>query len=169
MTQGENESLEDFEERFQLAHKRAHNCTMDEDSLKHVFFRGVREYLMETFNLLANGGIYQLDYAIIKEIFKNHYGASTKKGRFGGNMVSLFSSSFVLTNNEIGGMLEDMKTKILHSLALYLDKLQVKKKREGEKGCIPRMKGSMQSACFINQNRPITPKPYQQNMGYNPS
>jgi hypothetical protein len=58
MTQGVDESLEYFEERFQLSYKRAHNCTLDEDSLKLVLLRGVREELMETLNLLSNGDIY---------------------------------------------------------------------------------------------------------------
>jgi hypothetical protein len=57
MVQGENESLEDYEEIFQLSYKRAHSCTLDEESLKLVLLRGVRR-LMETLNLLANGDIF---------------------------------------------------------------------------------------------------------------
>jgi hypothetical protein len=58
MIQGENESLEDYEERFQLSYKRAHSFTLDDNSLKLVLLRGVREELMETLNLLANGDIF---------------------------------------------------------------------------------------------------------------
>jgi hypothetical protein len=58
MTQGHDESLEEFEEIFQLRYKRAQNCTMDEDSLKIVLLRGLREDLMETLNILFNGDIY---------------------------------------------------------------------------------------------------------------
>lgn len=36
MTQGTYESLEDFEERFQLSYRMAHNCTLDPNSLKLV-------------------------------------------------------------------------------------------------------------------------------------
>jgi hypothetical protein len=60
MTQGLDESLEDFEEKFQLSYKRDENCTLDEDSLKLVLLRQVREDLVETFNLLSNGDIYEL-------------------------------------------------------------------------------------------------------------
>jgi hypothetical protein len=87
MTQGPDESLEDFEERFQLSYKRAQNCTLDEDSLKLVLLRGVREDLMETLNLLSNGDIYQLDYDDIKRIFKNHSRSSRKKGRSNRGLV----------------------------------------------------------------------------------
>jgi hypothetical protein len=123
MTQGPDESLEDFEEIFQLSYKRAHNCTLDEDSLKLVLLRGVREDLMETLNLLSNGDIYQMDYDDIKQIFKNHSRSSRKKGRNGKGMVSQSSNPAIHIKNEIGGLLEDMKTDILHSLAMQMDTL----------------------------------------------
>jgi hypothetical protein len=36
MIQGKNESLEDYEEIFQLSYQRAHNYTLDGNSLKLV-------------------------------------------------------------------------------------------------------------------------------------
>jgi hypothetical protein len=123
MTQGPDESLEDFEERFQLSYKRAQNCTLDEDSLKLVLLRGVREDLMETLNLLSNGDIYQLDYDDIKRIFKNHSRSSRKKGRSNRGLVSQSSNPTTHIKNELGGLIEDMKTDILHSLAMQMDTL----------------------------------------------
>lgn len=52
-TRGENETLEDFEENFQLRYKRAHSYTLDDDSMKLVLLWGVREEYMDTLNLLA--------------------------------------------------------------------------------------------------------------------
>ena len=57
MTQGPDESLEDFEERFQLSYKRA-NYTLDLESINIVLLWGVREELMETLKMLSNGDIY---------------------------------------------------------------------------------------------------------------
>jgi hypothetical protein len=48
MIQGPDESLEYFEEIFQLSYKRAQNCTLDKESLNIFLLKGVREYLMET-------------------------------------------------------------------------------------------------------------------------
>lgn len=79
MCQGENESLGDFEEIFQLHYRREHNCTMEPDSLNIVLLRGVREDPMETLNLLDNMDIYQLTYDEIKQVFKNNSRASRKK------------------------------------------------------------------------------------------
>ena len=57
MTMGSDESLEDYEERFQLSYKRA-RCTLDPESLKLVLLRGLPEYLLDTLHLLARGDIY---------------------------------------------------------------------------------------------------------------
>jgi hypothetical protein len=92
MTQGSDESLEYFEERFHLIYKRAQNCTLDEDAVKLVLLRGVREDLMETLNLLSNGNIYQLDYDAIKIIFKNHSRSSGNKGRSNKGFVPQYSN-----------------------------------------------------------------------------
>ena len=58
---GSDESLEYYEERFQLSYKRA-KCTLDPESLKLVLLRGILEYLLDTLHLLAGGDIYQLPY-----------------------------------------------------------------------------------------------------------
>jgi len=54
MTIGHDESLEDYEKRFQLSYKRA-RCTLDPESLKLVLFRGVREDLLDTLHMIAGG------------------------------------------------------------------------------------------------------------------
>lgn len=80
MAMGSDESLEDYEERFQLSYKRA-RCTLDPESLKLVLLRGILEDLLDTLHLLAGGDIYQLPYEDIKTIFGNHSRAARKRGR----------------------------------------------------------------------------------------
>jgi hypothetical protein len=118
ITQGTNEYLEEFEERFQLIYKRYYNCTLDEDSLKLVLLKGAKEDIIETLNLFSNGDIYHMDYDDIKQIFKNNFISSRKKDKNGKWMVSQSSNPAIHTKNDIGGLLEDMKTNILHSLAM---------------------------------------------------
>jgi len=100
MILGENESLDDYGERFQLSYKRAYYFTVRPKSLKIVLLRGVREDInMETLNLLANGDIYHLTYDEIKWVFKNHLRATRKNGRVSKSLVS--PSSSILSKNEI--------------------------------------------------------------------
>jgi len=85
---GNDESLEDYEERLQLNYKRV-GCTLDPKSLNLVLLRGTREDLLDTLHLLAGGDIYQLSYEDIKTIFRNHSRAAGKKG--GGRGVNPYA------------------------------------------------------------------------------
>ncbi len=57
MTMGGDESLEYYEERFQLSYERA-RCTLDPKSMKVVLLRGIPEDVVDTLHLLARGDIY---------------------------------------------------------------------------------------------------------------
>ena len=132
MTQEENESLEDFEERFQLSYKVAYSCTLHDDSLKLVFLQEVRKEYMNTLNLLANGDISQLKYEEIKNIFKNYSRSSSKKGKSTRrpNPKIVKPTTLDIFQFELGTMLEDMKTDILHSLVMPRDIMQLEMEKE---------------------------------------
>lgn len=57
MTLGPDESLEDYEERFQMKYNRA-NFTLDPGSLKLALLRGIMEEVLETLNILSQGYTY---------------------------------------------------------------------------------------------------------------
>lgn len=87
MTLGPDESLKDYEERFQLNYKRA-NCTLDLKSLKLVLLQGIMEDVMKTLNMLFGGYIYQFPYDDIKMVLRNHFRVVRKKGRSSQLLVS---------------------------------------------------------------------------------
>jgi len=131
MTIGSDESLEDYEERFQLSNKRA-RCTPDPESLKLVLLRGIWEDLLDTLHLLAGGDIYQLSYEDIKTGFRNHSREAKKKGR-GSQPIAGTSSSNSSIKGENGNMLEDFKSEMLQTLAMQMDTLHIKRKQEEAK------------------------------------
>lgn len=126
MTLGHDESLEDYEERFQPRYKRA-RCTLDPESLKLVILSGIREDLLETLNLLSGGDIYQLPYDDIKIVFNNHSRAARKKGRVS-QAVASSSSSNTSIKSEIWNMLEDFKSEMFHTLSPQMNTMQIKRK-----------------------------------------
>jgi len=128
MTIGSDESLEDYEERFQLSYKRA-RCTLDPESVKLVLLRGIQEDLSNTLHLLARGDIYQLSYEDIKTIFRNHSRVAKKQCR-GSQPITNTSSSNSSIKGEIGNMLEDFKSEMLQTLAIKMDTLHIKRKQE---------------------------------------
>ena len=125
---GSDESLEDYEERFQLSYKRA-RCTLDPESLKLVLLRGIPKDLLDTLHLLARGDIYQLPYEDIKAVFRNHSRAARKRGR-GSQPIASTSSSNSSLKGELGNMLEDFKSEMLQTLAMHMDTLHIKRKQE---------------------------------------
>ena len=116
MTMGSDESLEDYEERFQLNYKWA-RCTLDPESLKLVLLRGVPEDLLDTLNMLAGGDIYQLPYEDIKTVFRNHSRSARKRGRGSQPLASTSSSSSSL-RNKLENRLEDFKSEMRQTLAM---------------------------------------------------
>jgi hypothetical protein len=68
MTQGEDESLEDYVEIFHFSYKRSTNCTIDKDSLKTILLRGVRYDCMKALNLITSGDISKCTYDEIRNV-----------------------------------------------------------------------------------------------------
>ena len=127
MTIGNDESVEDYKERFQLSYKRA-RCTLDPESLKLVLLREVREDILDTVHMIAGGDVYQLPYEDIRIVFRSYSRSSRKKGR-GSQPMTSTSSSNLSIKGEIGNMLEDFKSDMMQTLALQLDTMNIKRTR----------------------------------------
>ena len=124
MTMGNDEYLEDYEERFQLSYKWA-RYTLDPESLKLVLLRGVLEDLLDTLHMLAGGDIYQLPYEDIKTVFRNHSRAARKRGR--GNPLS---ASTTFSKHEFVNHMEDLKSEMRQTIAMQLDTFRIQQKKE---------------------------------------
>ena len=130
MTIGQDESLEGYEERFQLSYKRA-RCTLNPKSLKLVLLIGLREDLQDTLHMIVGVDVYQLPYEDIKIVFRNHSRAAKKKGRGSQPLVSPSSSNSSI-KGETRNMLEDLKSEMLQTLALQMDTMHIKRNHEEE-------------------------------------
>lgn len=115
MTLGPNESLEDYEEIFQLNYRVNYN--LNRESLKLVLPQGIKEDIMETLNMPSRGDIYQLTYDEINTVFKNHSRVTVKKGRSIQRFTNSSSSTSTI-KHEIRSMLEDFKSEIFHTFSL---------------------------------------------------
>ena len=106
MTMRTNESLDDYEEMFQLSYKWA-KCTLDLEFLKLVLLWGVTEDLLDTLHMIAGGDIYQLPYEDIKTVFRNHSREAWKRGK--GNPLS---TSTAFSKHEFSNQMEDLKSEM---------------------------------------------------------
>ena len=124
MTLGHDESLEEYEERFQLNYKRS-NCTLDPISLKILLLWEIREEVIETLNMLSGGDIYEFPYETIKTVFRNHSTKARKKGKASQSMTNTPSSS-TFVKHETRNMLEESKSEMFHTFSLKIDTMQIK-------------------------------------------
>jgi hypothetical protein len=87
---------------------------------------------MDTLNLIAHGDISQLTYQEINKTFNKSLRYSSKKGKSIRNQTPQLvkSTTLVISRSELGTMLEDMKIEILNSLAMKMDTVKLKMRRE---------------------------------------
>lgn len=89
--------------------------------------------MLETLSMMSGGDIfYQSSYDDIKIVFKNHSRATRKNGRASQGLANS-SPSTTSIKNEIGNVLEDFKSEILHTFSLKMDIMQIKRKQDEAK------------------------------------
>jgi len=135
MVQREDENLEDLLERFQYNLKRAKMSNLDEETLKALLLKAIRDELIDILNMMGKGDISQLPLHDIAELCV-HLSRGKSKTRKGPRDPSLIRANKSTTGSvsraEIGNMLDEFKTDILGSLSEQLDTLRIKNKQKAE-------------------------------------
>jgi hypothetical protein len=134
MQQSEEESLEDYLERFLYNYQKTKQFSLDTTRVRVVFLKGVRDDCIEVLNLMSYGDIYQEPFAGIAKYCKRYSRSQAKIGksiRDPTKRIAKLTSGGV-TRIELGNLLEKFKTDILHTISSQLDTIQIKRKQEEE-------------------------------------
>ena len=67
MTQGEEESLEEYIERFQYNLQRSKQMKLGKETLKTLLLKGIQDKYLEILNLMGTCNVFQLAYDNICE------------------------------------------------------------------------------------------------------
>ena len=122
--QHEDESLEDYLERFvYLLHKSKYKEIKGE-ALKTLFLKGVLEEYIDVLNLMLSGDIYQKSFEQISDLcrtYSRNRGKMTRSvrdpiGRDSIGRNTKPSTSGGVTRIELGNLLEDFKTDLLGTI-----------------------------------------------------
>jgi hypothetical protein len=131
----EDETLEDYMERFgYISHKSKYH-DLPEDVIRALFLKGFSEEYLEMLNLMESGDISHKPFAEICEICNNY---SRSRSKIGKNVWDPYNrslkqiSSGGITRAYIGKLLENFNTNILSTIGSQLDTLKIKKKHEEE-------------------------------------
>jgi hypothetical protein len=131
----EDESLEDYMERFTYISQKSKYNDLPDDAIITLFLKGISEEYLETLNLMESGDVSHKLFVDICEMCRNYSRSSdkTRKGvRDPYSRNSKGVSSGGITRMEIGNLLENFKTDILSTIGSQLDTLKIKKKQEEE-------------------------------------
>jgi hypothetical protein len=135
MKQQDEESLEDFLERFTYTLQKSKYNDLQDEAIKTLFLKGVSNEYIDTLNLMASGDIYQKDFESLSELcitYLRSRGKTTKSVREPVNENTKVPTSGGVTRTELGNLLEIFKTNILGMIDSQLDILKIKKKKEEE-------------------------------------
>jgi hypothetical protein len=134
MQQFEEESLEDYLERFLYNYKKTKQFSLDTTTVRTVFLKGVRDYSIDVINLMSSGYVYQNPFADIAEYCKRYSRSQAKMGKSIRDPTNIIvkPTSRGVTRIELGNILEKFKTYILNTITSQLDTMKIKRKQEEE-------------------------------------
>ena len=131
MMQREDENLEDLIERFNYNFKGAKMDNLDEDTLKVLLLKYIRDERIYIINVMGKGDISQLPLNDIGELCVHLSRGKSKSGK-GPRDPSLVrvnkSTTGSVSRVEIGNMLDELKIDILGSLSEQIDTLKLQNK-----------------------------------------
>ena len=135
MMQREDENLEDFIESFNYNLKRANMNNLDEETLKDLLLKAIRDEWIDILNMMGKGDISQLPLSDIGELCVHISRGKSKigKGPRDPSLVRVNKSTMgFVSRAEIGNILDEFKTDILGSLSEKLDTLKIQNKQKIE-------------------------------------
>jgi len=120
MTQKEEESLEDFLERFQYYLQRSKMNQLNKETLRTILLRTIRPEFLEVLNLMGVVDVSKLSYDDVCELCQQYTRRNSKVGKGSRDTSSRFTKSVAgtgVTRAEMGNLFENFKTNILSILS----------------------------------------------------
>ena len=97
LTQGEEESLEEYIERFQYNLQRSKQRKLGKEILKTLLLKGIQDECLEILNLIGTGNVFQLAYDDICELCRRYSRGNFNTGKNSKKLLSLFLKSTAKT------------------------------------------------------------------------
>jgi hypothetical protein len=132
MAQQEDESLEDYLERFLYNLQKSKHSSLNFDIIRTIFLKGIHDEYIDILNLMGSGDISSLPFEQISEMCRKYSRGRAKAGKGQRDALSKVTKSTTgsITREELGNLLENFKTDLLSTLGSQIDTLKAKKKQE---------------------------------------
>lgn len=119
MTQHEEENLEDYLERCLYNVQKSKQSSLNFDTIRTIFLKGVRDAYINVLNLMCAGDISFLPFDQISELCRKYSRGKEKARKDSRDSLSKvsISTSGSVTRVELGNLLENFKTDLLSTLS----------------------------------------------------
>eukprot|EP00253_Pinus_taeda_P030943 PITA_30943 len=132
MNQQEDESLEEYLERFAYNLQKSKHRSMTLDLIRTIFLKGIREEYLDDLNLMGKGDISTLPFKEIADLCEKYSRSKAKIGKRAISSKATKSALASVTQAKIGNLLEEFKTDLLSTSGTQFDTLKAKKRQEEE-------------------------------------
>eukprot|EP00253_Pinus_taeda_P010783 PITA_10783 len=130
MAQQEDESLEEYLERFAYNLQKSKQHSLNQETIRKIFLKGVRDEYLDTLNVMGKGDISNLPLEEIVELCQKYSRGRSKIGKREASSKVAKSGAGGITRAEIGSLLENFSTDLLSTLGTQVDVLKENKKKE---------------------------------------
>ena len=131
MQQMEDETLEDYLERFPYNYQKSKQ-RLNDNTMKIIFLKGIQDEYIDILNLMGVGDISLLPFDDIGILCQKYSRSKAKHGKGVRDTRVNKSTSGGVTRVELGNLLENFKTDILGTLSSQLDTIKVKRRQDEE-------------------------------------
>jgi len=120
--------LEDYLDRFLYNLKK--NSSLSFDIIRTIYLKGIHDEYIDILNLMGSGDISYLPFEQISKMCRKYSMGKAKAGKGKRDALSKVtkSTSGSIIREELGNLLENLKTDILSTLGSQIDTLKYKKK-----------------------------------------
>ena len=128
MIQGEDESLEDYVDRFHYNLQKSKHKHLEKEILKTLLLKGIKDEFLELLNLIGKCDVFQLSYDDVCELCIRYSRGISKASNNSREASCLVSKSTTRRGDiiiEINVLFENFKYDFTNSLNSQLDVLQV--------------------------------------------
>lgn len=129
MTQQEEESLEEYLERFAYNLQKFKQHSLNQETIRAIFLKGIRDEYLDILNVMGKGDISNLLFNEIADWCQKYSRGRSKSGKRDGSSKAAKLAIGGVTRAEIGSLLENFKTDILSTLGTQVDVLKANKKK----------------------------------------
>ena len=116
MQQQEDESLEEYLERFLYTYQKSKQ-RLNDNTVRTIFLKGIQDEYIDVLNLMGTRDVSQLTFEDTSNLCKKCLQSKAKSGKGIRDTRINKSASGGVTRVELGNLLENFKTDILSTLS----------------------------------------------------